>query len=572
MSLRQGYESDPPKVDALGTSEKERASREENEKAKNPSEGAGLQKSWDALMKAIDTREDEQVEGYKDDIDTLLVFRFSRIKNCPNLYELKGLRWLVQETQDIPSMIPHLKNVLAELPGHLVMPTVFDDWGAPSESSLDSALKHPTSYHHEDHLFDDYAPAHITSLTSQILCFHHFLATKDNWYSSDVNAVKGLWDHICTVPGNSKLMEVFFWPETLFMQKSVHWHGGILDLYEANWSSLEVTSQIRLVKRFSNSMLPFLEAQREDVRSLFAASRSGLKFFTFLHNEMVTTLYKETSGSDDERWMRMFGHVQSIHQLPPGHHKPLPGFFPIGFQGIVNDSATSEEVLRPSLDSYRQAWPTAWHPNKSSLVKEITTSINTTVPHIQGDPGSTSSFKELQQPLPLHSPLITSQTGLEFLTFVNDKLNEEAIWFGEDTLQDWVDALERVQMFCGLKSDYFKAVPKYDLDLNQVGFYAPKCNPEDNQVEASEVQQPSGDTIILDGQRVGLEAGPSHTQEETQDGVDGSEKEAFETCLSEEVNVKETDKGIGSGALGDCQDRTQDENRVVGGPGADNNV
>ncbi|KAF9255211.1 hypothetical protein L218DRAFT_838420, partial [Marasmius fiardii PR-910] len=39
-----------------------------------PPKGAGLQKSWDVLMKAIDTREDEQVEGYKDDIDTLLVF------------------------------------------------------------------------------------------------------------------------------------------------------------------------------------------------------------------------------------------------------------------------------------------------------------------------------------------------------------------------------------------------------------------------------------------------------------------------------------------------------------------
>ncbi|KAF9255215.1 hypothetical protein L218DRAFT_884638 [Marasmius fiardii PR-910] len=36
--------------------------------------GAALQKSWDVLMKAIDTCEDEQVQGYKEDMDTLLVF------------------------------------------------------------------------------------------------------------------------------------------------------------------------------------------------------------------------------------------------------------------------------------------------------------------------------------------------------------------------------------------------------------------------------------------------------------------------------------------------------------------
>ncbi|KAF9255871.1 hypothetical protein L218DRAFT_950431 [Marasmius fiardii PR-910] len=178
-------------------------------------------------------------------------------------------------------------------------------------------------------------------------------------------------------------------------------------------------------------------------------------------------------------------------------------------------------------------------------MKEITTSINTTVPHIQRDPGSSSSFKEPQQPLLLHSSLIISQTGLELLTFVNEKFNEEhRIWryWNEDTYQDWVDALEKVQAFCVLRSDYFKAVPKYDQDLNQVGFYAPKCKPEDNQVEASEVQQPGGDTLFLDRHRVGLEAEPSHTREETQDGADISEREVLKigTSSSEEGGSKLT--------------------------------
>ncbi|KAF9256298.1 hypothetical protein L218DRAFT_1026674, partial [Marasmius fiardii PR-910] len=61
-------------------------------------------------------------------LDFNIIQRFSKIEKCPDLYELKGLRWLVQETRDIPSMIPHLKNVLAELPEHLVMPAIFDSW------------------------------------------------------------------------------------------------------------------------------------------------------------------------------------------------------------------------------------------------------------------------------------------------------------------------------------------------------------------------------------------------------------------------------------------------------------
>ncbi|KAF9257528.1 hypothetical protein L218DRAFT_831732, partial [Marasmius fiardii PR-910] len=45
-------------------------------------------------------------------VDLDVIQRFSRIAYCPDLYQLKGFRWLVEETQDIPSMIPHLKNVL----------------------------------------------------------------------------------------------------------------------------------------------------------------------------------------------------------------------------------------------------------------------------------------------------------------------------------------------------------------------------------------------------------------------------------------------------------------------------
>ncbi|KAF9262054.1 hypothetical protein L218DRAFT_830685, partial [Marasmius fiardii PR-910] len=72
--------------------------------------------------------------------DLNVVQRFSNIDGCPDLYELKGFRWLVQKTWDIPSMLPHLKNVLGELPPHLVMPAIFEQWvpsGKPSWSGMD---------------------------------------------------------------------------------------------------------------------------------------------------------------------------------------------------------------------------------------------------------------------------------------------------------------------------------------------------------------------------------------------------------------------------------------------------
>ncbi|KAF9259634.1 hypothetical protein L218DRAFT_839046, partial [Marasmius fiardii PR-910] len=64
-------------------------------------------------------------------LDLNIIQRFSNIERCPDLYQLKGYRWLVQETRNMPSMRPYLKRVLEELPLHLVMPTVFDWWHLP---------------------------------------------------------------------------------------------------------------------------------------------------------------------------------------------------------------------------------------------------------------------------------------------------------------------------------------------------------------------------------------------------------------------------------------------------------
>ncbi|KAF9270863.1 hypothetical protein L218DRAFT_62433 [Marasmius fiardii PR-910] len=67
--------------------------------------------------------------------DLKVIQRFSELPDHPDIYELKGFQWLVGETRDVPSTRPHLKNILRELPPHLVMPSIFDRWVLPEWGS-----------------------------------------------------------------------------------------------------------------------------------------------------------------------------------------------------------------------------------------------------------------------------------------------------------------------------------------------------------------------------------------------------------------------------------------------------
>ncbi|KAG7098082.1 hypothetical protein E1B28_000056 [Marasmius oreades] len=104
-------------------------------------------------------------------LDMNVVERFSRIRDCPDFYELMGFQWLVQETYDIPSMLPHLKNVLEKLPKDLVMHTIFDSWGSPLIFNLDKSLEDHSVCRTDDDLFGDHLSTHHLNLASQILCF-----------------------------------------------------------------------------------------------------------------------------------------------------------------------------------------------------------------------------------------------------------------------------------------------------------------------------------------------------------------------------------------------------------------
>ncbi|KAF9255727.1 hypothetical protein L218DRAFT_1008240 [Marasmius fiardii PR-910] len=105
MSLRQGYGSDPPKVEALGTTGKECATKEENEKAKNASKasesdkGAALRKSWDVLMKAIDTHEDRCKAIRK----VLIHYWFLLV--VITAFTIESYQWLQEDSADISTAL-----------------------------------------------------------------------------------------------------------------------------------------------------------------------------------------------------------------------------------------------------------------------------------------------------------------------------------------------------------------------------------------------------------------------------------------------------------------------------------
>ncbi|KAF9253951.1 hypothetical protein L218DRAFT_1010350 [Marasmius fiardii PR-910] len=68
-------------------------------------------------------------------------------------------------------------------------------------------------------------------------------------------------------------------------------------------------------------------------------------------------------------------------------------------------------------------------------------------------------FQALPKPPPLHSILITSPHGLDFLTFVNDKLVQEPIFRelrDEETIEHWIDALKVARTHCKLPPLHFK--------------------------------------------------------------------------------------------------------------------
>ncbi|KAG7094529.1 hypothetical protein E1B28_005358 [Marasmius oreades] len=429
-------------------------------------------------------------------LDLNVIQRFSRIEGCPDLYEFKGFRWLVQETRDIPSMIPHLRNVLAELPVHLVMPAVFDRWGSPvgkpsyAAADIDYALR--SSHGSDVNLFGDQSSAHDLSLAGQILYFRNWLSTYGGYELGE--AAAELWNRILRAPRNIRFINAFFRPEELLLGPPRYRCGKILSFFGQHWDDLDVEYQARVAERLSRSILPFLESPEHDTGPTLLTSGYGLDFFTAVNDQLCQTKDFFEWRYRAEPWMYVLSHVRRIHQLPPHHFKPLPGYLPIPsdeLNTLLNDSSASKSVFEPLFDSYKHCWDNVVSTyRKKELVKTLSNHIYQFIPVSSSNPprlpdGSRSLYKPPS--VTTTSVFLTSDSGLEFLTFVNGKLAADVDFHDtlmSDTVQPWVDALEHIQVLHRLPSKYFKPIPTRHWSTREiVGFYRPRNPSRQIQIE-----------------------------------------------------------------------------------------
>ncbi|KAF9255866.1 hypothetical protein L218DRAFT_950427 [Marasmius fiardii PR-910] len=107
MSSKQDSEDNALKEDVLETTghtdgnRLKRGQKREKEKRGDVSKEANMptQRSWDVLMKTLDNCENEQVQSYKEDIDTLLVFAglFSAVVTA---FTIESYQWLQEDPAD----------------------------------------------------------------------------------------------------------------------------------------------------------------------------------------------------------------------------------------------------------------------------------------------------------------------------------------------------------------------------------------------------------------------------------------------------------------------------------------
>ncbi|KAG7098095.1 hypothetical protein E1B28_000069 [Marasmius oreades] len=551
-------------------------------------------------------------------LDLSIVERFSRIAYCPDLYELMGFRWLVQETCDIPSMLPHLQNVLDELPIHLVMHTIFDLWGSPVGFNLNKSLKGFSVTRSDNDLFGDHLSTHDLNLAFQILCFQHLLVTFDHNFLTHTFPKQGathLW-HCLKESQSSQFNQAFFCPDTLLLALHKDWRKEALDFHMQHWDELDYKSQLDLIQRLTRSILSFIKLGR-DIGSTTLASNSGLDFLMFLHNKICGRRNFFQLRSQHEGWIEVLKHLRNIHGLPPSHFKPVLGYFPPfmdELRDLLKDASTPPSVLVPVLDSYEKCWDRVdklWE--KKKLILMLSTHIQHASHSLMLNILNPESANKDSSQEPLHAPppssIIFSEQGLDFLTFINKKLIEEpelVHYCTYTAIQRWVNALDCIH---DLRS--FEPIPKYRRWTGEsLGWWKAERthtgveaggNPEgdgSNRIEDDGIRSTDAPTFGTSrGLHTGNVAGSmeavgyekddsnagdkarlsSHNNKQPGDGT-----EAVRTCNTfsqtssgnEHHSKADITKGKGKDPYNHIRQRrkSEDEHEMFGGPDAENNV
>ncbi|KAF9255380.1 hypothetical protein L218DRAFT_1008629 [Marasmius fiardii PR-910] len=241
-------------------------------------------------------------------LDLSFIQRFSRIEGGPDLYHWLGFQWLLQETKDNPSMVPHLKNVLGKSPQqHLAMCTSFDKW----ELNVESASKF------SDFVLYNYEwPERDFALTSRILGFRKFVVTCGDEGIGDMDGFKArvadmseeIWMSICELENPPRWLFIwaFFRPDELLIGKNQPWKEELLEFYKRHWPELEGLDRYLLVVRLARAVKSVISSPA--FGSTVLGSRYGGEFLRLVNGAIETDdgMKMWASNVGDTDWEETF--------------------------------------------------------------------------------------------------------------------------------------------------------------------------------------------------------------------------------------------------------------------------
>ncbi|KAL0577355.1 hypothetical protein V5O48_004638 [Marasmius crinis-equi] len=456
----------------------------------------------------------------------------SHVKPVPPFYQLQAFRWLVQELQDTPSMIPHLQNTLEAQPLHLVMPAVLDQWfflpnrdwtkadvGDALQPNLRSlGIQDHKSYPHSQWL-EDHARQN-SKLFCQFLHYNHILINWKELEEDDWNHLAELWKRIWSELQPSYFgarvgLPFSFYTLDRILKGSPEHKAFGLELFKSctevfgrqPWCTNYYPLPHNLAQHIIATTTPHQRTYGSPAvtSSPFVQSQTCLALVQKIHGNLLV----DTSSTGQKEvycWLEATNIIQHIHALPPDHFPPLPGYFPIPLTklkdllGALPDKLSDDDF--GFLLSYQNHRSNVSAYEKIRFIQIISDYIN--------------KFPTTQASQNKHdadTPLATHLKGLEFLGFLYVQWNTLLAdpprrWQQEleEVTKSWTKALECVRLANGLSTNELKAM---FTPLPDSHSESPLTNATPQQIE--------GDGTAAET-HTGGEDGGSMVKETTRDG------------------------------------------------------
>ncbi|KAL0573385.1 hypothetical protein V5O48_008582 [Marasmius crinis-equi] len=398
--------------------------------------------------------------------DLEMVQQYSRIEICPDMYALKAYSWLVQEFRDSPTMIPHLRTLLREVPPHLIMPTAFDseivrvdrDWHVDDvEQALQRRLQ---TWNQRGFEYSD--------LNMRLLFFHNmWIQHHDLWIAS-----------LAFIP-YSELISHLSWngrraPLTRILQLAAGTpdkqrlalgpDGYVTDIMGhdkigPDWRVWYIIT--RCLPQSLETLATIYPANAEHREVLY-------EFLLWIHKGVVQNFdYKLASFTEAYAYIDAFDAFQIAHSLPMNDFVDIPGYFPISMDRLSlllrGSSASTVTIGRDLLKEYERAWDTHkihYKLRARLLLEYLTNYILASIPRDRWEgyvqdvtiPERTGRdlFENSTNDIPY---ILTCEEGLSLLKY--SELSTEWADYDWDTLKAWRSALKCVAHINGLSLDYF---------------------------------------------------------------------------------------------------------------------